>query len=281
MPSSKRNREQLKESYQQGKMYSFVVTDERNASGCQIVHDADGIKHLLTGTDKVYPPGKSIKLVVRGYSHRPSEITGSHYLVLSPKTETDAPKKKQPFTGKYLVPRKKKLTIFGPQFLKRNYDVGKRYLFVAIGERDDKGRQLVEDSFGIKHILTSTCTSYVVGENVRCTVRGFSSSPHPQTQNYYMMLYLPRIVNPNRKEAVIKYVKSPRDWAPEVQGLEKHKSGKPFTCSCCGLDFPGSMGYRVDLKDIYFCNSCSRKIFEPKERRTSPKLIYTPMGNKR
>ena len=275
------SREELKQSYQKDKMYAFVVTGEQNASGCQIVQDANGLKHLLTGTDKVYPIGKSIKLMVRGYSHSPSKITGSHYLVLSPKIETDISKKKQPFTGKYLVPRKKKLTGFGPQFLKQKYHVGKRYLFVAIGERDDKGRQLVEDSFGIKHILTSTFTSYLAGENIRCTVRGFSSSLHPQTQNYFMTLYLPRIVNPNGKDAALKYVKSPREWAPEVQGLDKHKSGKSFTCSCCGLDFPGSMGYRVDLKEIYFCNSCSRKIFEPKERRTSPKLIYTPMGNKR
>ena len=267
------------QSYQKDKMYVFVVTAERNAVGCQIVQDRNGIKHLLTGTDKTYPEGKSIKLVVKGYSRSPSEITGSYYLVLSPRTKTADSKKREPYSGKNLVPPKKKNTGFAPKFLRKVYSRGKRYLFVVTDDHDEKGRQFVEDSFGIKHLLTGSSSIYAKGENVRCTVRDFSESQHALTGNYYLLLSLPRVVN--RTKAVPKYVKSPKEWYPEVQGLDKHISGKPFTCSCCGLDFPGRMGYRVDLKDLYFCNSCSRKIFEHKERKASPKLIYTPMGNKR
>ncbi len=275
----KRSREELLQSYQKDKMYVFVVTAERNAVGCQIVQDLNGIKHLLTGTDKIYPVGKSVKLVVKGYSHNPSEITGSYYLVLSPKKKDVDSKQKKPYSGKHLVPPKNKKTGFGPKFLKKVYSKGERYLFVVTDVHDEKGRQFVEDSLGIKHILTGASSIYATGDNVRCTVRDFSENQHPLTGNYYLLLSLPRVAN--QTKAVPKYVKSPREWYPEVQGLDKHKSGRPFTCSCCGRDFPGRMGYRVDLKDVYFCISCSRKIFEPQERKSSPKLIYTPMGNKR
>ena len=267
------------QSYQIDKMYKFIVTAERNAAGCQIVQDLNGVRHLLTRTDKTYPVGKSVKLVVKGYSHSPSEITGSYYLVLSPKKKVVNPKQIKPYSGKHLTPPKRKKTGFGPLFLKKVYSKGKRYLFVVTDVRDEKGRQFVEDSLGIKHILTGASSIYATGDNVRCTVRDFSENQHPLTENYYLLLSMPRVVN--RTKAVPKYVKSPKEWYSIVQGLDKHRSGRPFTCSCCGLDFPGGMGYRIDLNDIYFCNSCARKIFEPQVRRTSPKLIYTPMGNKR
>lgn len=275
----KRSREELLQSYQKGKMYSFVVTNELNSVGCQIVQDSQGIKHLLTNTEKRYPVGKSIKLVVQGYSHSQSEITGSYYLVLSPPVKKMVPKKSVPFSGCHLVPPKKKKTGFNSSFLKNTYTVGKRYLFVVTDEKDNKGRQFVEDSFGIKHLITGTASIYEVGTNVRCTVIGISQEQNAITQNYFMTLSMPRVVGQNR--TTVKYIKSPQQWYPEVQGLDKHKSGRPFTCSCCGLDFPGRMGYRVDLKDVYFCKSCARKIFEPRERKKEPVIIYTPMGNKR
>lgn len=277
----KTSRAQLMKSYQKGKMYYFVATGERNAHGCQIVQDSQGIKHLLTGTDKVYSTGKTVRLEVKGYSHSTSQITGNYYLILSPKAKAPVSKKKEPFNGKYLFPPKKKKTGFSETFLKQKYQKGERYLFVITGESDNKGRQFVEDSFGIRHILTGTSSSYETGANVRCTVLNFSDCQHPITNNFYMMLTLPRIVNPDGKIAPKKYIRRPELWYAELQGFDRHKSGKPFTCSCCGLDFPGKMGVRVDIKDIYFCNSCARKIFEPRERNTEPKLIYTPMGNKR
>lgn len=266
-------------TYQKGKVYSFVVTDGRNAVGCQIVQDQQGIKHLLTATRKAFPVGKSIRLEVRGYSHSPSDITGSFYLILSPKEKVESTKTKEPFSGKYLIPPKRKMTGFNLKFLTKKYAVGERYLFVVTAEKDDKGCQFVEDSFGIRHLLTSTGTEYSTGENVRCTVMDIPKQQNTLTGNFFLILSLPRVVN--RERIVRKYIKSPQQWSHEVQGLDKHQSGKPFTCACCGLDFPGRMGYRVELKDVYFCKSCARKIFEPKARKTEPSLIYTPMGNKR
>lgn len=271
---------ELKRSYQKGKMYTFVVTNELNAHGCQIVQDPHGVKHLLTGTRKTYPVGKSVRLEVRGYSHSPSDITGSYYLILSPKEQTEKLGKPQPSSGRNLVPPKKKMTGFGPSFLKKRYKVGERYQFVVTDVEDNKGRQFVEDSYGIKHKLTGTKTRYLPGENVRCTVILISQEQSTVTNNYFLVLSHPRVVG-QREIVVRKYVKSPAQWYSEVQGLDKHQSGRPFTCGCCGQDFPGRMGYRVDLKDVYFCKSCARKIFDPKERKTEPVLIYTPMGNKR
>ena len=262
-------------------MYSFVVTDERNASGCQIVKDDEGIKHLLTGVEKTYSPGKSIKLVVRGFSHSPSAITGSYYLVLSPRIDGKEDSKKSVLTsgGSLVLPKKKK-TGFGPSFLKQKYKVGERYQFVVTDAEDNKGRQFVEDIYGIRHVLTGAKTKYLAGENVRCTVMLISREQNALTKNFCLFLTTPRVVG-QRKTVVKKYIKSPAQWRAEVQGLDKHPSGRPFTCSCCGLDFPGRMGYRVDLKDVFFCKSCARIIFEPKARGNRPVLIYTPMGNKR
>ena len=276
----RQNRQQLMKSYQKGKMYAFVVTNEHNAVGCQIVQGPQGVKHLLTGTRKTYPVGQSVRLEVCGYSHSPSEITGSYYLILSPKEQIDAPEKSKPSSGRNLVPPKKKMTGFGPSFLKKRYKVGERYQFVVTEAEDKKGCQFVEDAYGIKHKLTDTKTRYLPGENVRCTVILISQEQSSVTKNYFLVLSHPRVVG-QREIVVRKYVKSPAQWHSEVQGLDTHQSGKPFTCGCCGQDFPGRMGYRVDLKDVYFCKSCARKIFDPKERKTEPVLIYTPMGNKR
>lgn len=276
----KQSRQQLMKSYQKGKIYAFVVTNEHNAVGRQIVQDSQGIKHLLTGTRKTYPVGQSVRLEVRGYSHCPSDITGSYYLILSPKEQKIVSEKPKTSPGGYLVLPKKKMTGFGPSFLKNKYKIGERYHFVVSDAEDSKGRQFVEDSFGIKHKLTGTKTRYLPGENVRCTVILISREQSVVTKNYFLVLSNPRVVG--QRETVIKrYVKTPAEWHSEVQGLDRHQSGRPFTCSCCGLDFPGRMGYRIDLKDVYFCKSCARKIFEPKQRKTEPVIIYTPMGNKR
>lgn len=279
MTPPKPNRSKLMASYQKGKTYSFIVTDELNNSGCQIVQDANGVKHLLTGTTKKYPSGRSVKLEVRGFSHTPSQLTGCHYLVLSPKSNPEPKNKVQPFNGKTLIPRKTKISGFNASFLKKYYAVGKRYLFVVVEGRDNKGRQFVEDSFGIKHILTGTNTIYEIGENVRCTVIGISKEKNDITQNYFMTLTMPRCTK--RENLPIKYEKSPQQWHHEVQGLDKHQCRKPFTCACCGQDFPGRMGYRVEIKDIYFCKSCASKIFVPEKAKKGPVIIYTPMGNKR
>ena len=94
----------------------------------------------------------------------------------------------------------------------------------------------------------------------------------------YLLLDTPRIIQNEENEY---YIKGPNKWYGEVQELGKHKCGKPFTCSCCGRDFPANAGWRVDLKEIYFCNACAKKIYEPIGRGNRHFIISTPMGNKR
>lgn len=273
MATTSITRSYLMQHYLKGNVYSFVVTKDLNAVGCQIVQDSQGIRHLLTGTQKNYAIGKSVRLVVRGYSHKPSQITGHHYLVLSPeKGEASSA------LGKHVIPPKRKKTNFNRDFLLKTYSIGKRYLFIVTNEWASPGCQFVEDSFGIRHLLNNANTYYLAGDKVRCTVNSIPKQKNVKTGDYYLTLAKPRIANTVRAH---DYIKSPQKWRPEVQGFDRHLSGRPFTCACCGLDFPKRMGYRVEIKDVYFCRSCAAKIFGHNDRRVGPSLIYTPMGNKR
>ena len=58
-----------------------------------------------------------------------------------------------------------------------------------------------------------------------------------------------------------------------------HKCGKPETCRCCGKPFATNKGYRVELKDWYFCADCKKLIssFIPKKGKCA-RFISTPMG---
>ncbi len=161
------------------------------------------------------------------------------------------------------------------------YEKRERYNFIATDERDEYGYQLMEDESGRLHLLTGTTQRYAKGEKVRCTVKGFGHKPVGKITGSYLVLSEPRKIVSERITVSVPYVKSPGRWSAEVQGLGKHKCGKAFTCSCCGRSFPANAGVRVDLKEIYFCNSCAREIYEPVGRGNHHIFISTPMGNKR
>ena len=169
-------------------------------------------------------------------------------------------------------------TQLGYLLLGRYYKVGSRYPFTVTSMTDYQGRQIVRDVYGYQHPLPTT-SSYTVGDEIRCTVAGYSAERSKFTQQYYLQLEAPRI---SRKiDDDVEYVKRPEKWTGEVESLGKHKCGKAFTCSCCGGDFGPNQGYRVDFKEIYFCNACARKIYQPKSRGNHHVFIPTPMGNKR
>lgn len=273
----------LQKKYKKDQAYSFVVTKERNAVGCQIVRDSNGGRHLLTGTREVFPTGKRMRCIVRGYSHHPSEITSSHYLVLNPappKKEEEKAVRSRP--EPFIELKESTASEFDPKIqasLRKQYKIGERYQFVVTKRRDNAGNQIVQDRSGILHILSGTTSSYAAGDNVKCTVVSHSIAPSPATKNHYLSLSSPRVIR--KVEEFVRYVKSPEKWHAEVQDLGRHKCGKPFKCNCCGRTFPANAGWRVDQKEIYFCNSCARKIYEPTGRGNSRFIISTPMGNKR
>lgn len=194
-------------------------------------------------------------------------------------TSGQEPKPENPKIKKPEIEDKVKLSP-----LHKRYRRDKRYFFVVTNKRNSLGNQIVADRSGREHLLTNTTTEYPVGATVCCTVIGFSWNLNATNEGEYLILSSPRIVPPKEETTNTgraTYIKSPIWWHAEVQDLGKHKCGKPFVCNCCGGSFPANAGVRVDLKDIYFCNSCAKLIYDPKDRGSSRFYISTPMGNKR
>lgn len=168
--------------------------------------------------------------------------------------------------------------------LKNRYKKGERYTFIATDERDAYGYQIMKDEFGKRHLLTGTSSRYENGIKVRCTVIGFGKKPVASITTKYLVLSDPRKETERKVQSTPTYSSSTPPLVrgfSDVQGLGRHKCGKPFTCSCCGKSFPANAGWRVDLRDVYFCNSCARKVYIAEGRGNGRFIISTPMGNKR
>lgn len=204
------------------------------------------------------------------------EVLPRHFFIASP-TPTRTPSPRDKAKSK----KEKKAKPDTTPVSLNKYEKRERYNFIATDERDEFGYQLMEDESGRLHLLTGTTQRYAKGEKVRCTVKGFGHKPVGKITGSYLVLSEPRKIVTERITVSVPYVKSPGRWSAEVQGLGKHKCGKAFTCSCCGRSFPANAGVRVDLKEIYFCNSCAREIYEPVGRGNHHIFISTPMGNKR
>lgn len=84
----------------------------------------------------------------------------------------------------------------------------------------------------------------------------------------------------DEKNPPMYHGKRPEQWVGEVQGKPKHLYGASFTCSCCHRPFGSKQGYKLDFEDLVFCKYCSKVIFK-KEPQKQPRVIYTPMGNKK
>lgn len=171
--------------------------------------------------------------------------------------------------------------------LKSHYKRGVRYAFVVKTKRLSPVWSVVSDSFGFTHPIDLS-PRYKEGDLVSCEVWGFYSRINERNEAIVnLRLKDPRLVPSNttldtfEPEEPIKYIKRPEEWWHEVDGLGKHVCGKPFTCSCCGRDFPAKKGYRIDFREIYFCMDCKRKVFPPSGRGWAGRIISTPMGNKR
>lgn len=249
----------------------YVASNERYSAGKELICQVEVIKEhkgnyyfsKIIGDETSKPVGK-----VDG------EVIPRHHFLASPSS------KRKPHTTP--APKKKKTTDSIVQaILFDKYEKRERYNFIVTNERDQFGNQILEDDSGRIHLLTGTDNRYQAGEKVRCTVKGFGNKPVGPIQGPYLVLSEPRRVSIERITVSVPYVKSPSRWHSEVQGLGKHKCGKAFKCSCCGRNFPANAGWRVDLKDIYFCNSCARQIYEPEGRGNHRFYISTPMGNKR
>ena len=164
---------------------------------------------------------------------------------------------------------------------KEQFKIGKQYKFEVTSKLDSvlQDMRVVLDKNGDEHpVLLSS--EYFEGEYVICTVTGYSSKViKGEVRKPYLNLVFERLFDDNK--SIIRYKRTPEKWFGEVEGFDKHKCGKPFTCSCCGRDFPANKGVKVDLKEIYFCDECKKQIYTPSGRGWNGIIIYTPMGNKR
>lgn len=167
-------------------------------------------------------------------------------------------------------------------FLKSHFTSHAEYEF-TVTERwfIDNQQKLVVDMYGYVHPV-AVPYRYKGGEKVICEVVGVNYDTTPDGEPLvYLKLSFPRSPEDIPTGEPKHYLKSPEMWNREVEGMGKHKCGKPFTCSCCGRFFPASYGFRVDGKDIYFCNYCKKQVYTKSGRGWSGVIISTPMGNKR
>jgi len=168
------------------------------------------------------------------------------------------------------------------QFFKSHFLIDAEYVFIVTDRWfSDNQQRVVVDEYGNEHPANLT-SRYRGGDKVVCRVLGYNSSTVDNGNNAaYLKLSQPRSIEIIPEGAPRHFVVSPEAWNREVDGLGKHKCGKPFTCSCCGRYFPANHGFRVDGKDIYFCNYCKKLVYMRSGRGWSGVVISTPMGNKR
>ena len=261
--------------------YHYVVKDNKE----RVFH---------TVSNQIYKPGKEVLCNVEVLnesdgnvffvnitgdgSSKPVAYVNNLLTLKSDYVHTPAP------TKTISEPKKKKKakTALNYKASSSGYCKGDRYTFTATGEKDSFGGQILRGDQGGLHLLQKSSANYENGDRVRCTVKGFSSFEHDSLTGQYALLKEPRkLTVESITVRYSDYSTPPSQWAREVQGLGRHKCGKPFKCSCCGQLFPMNAGFRVDLKDIYFCNACARKIYEPGKRGNKRFFISTPMGNKR
>lgn len=178
--------------------------------------------------------------------------------------------------------RKKKITQTSiSQSFRNLYKKGNRYTFVVTDKKDKYGNLILEDFYGYNHVLLDNEVQYSAKEQLVCTVKSIEYESDESLLGIHLILSEPKIDNNTYVPSKKRYDSRPESWTAKVDGYGKHRCGKAFTCNCCGRHFPKLSGWRVELKDLYFCDSCAASIFKPAGRGNHHVYIPTPMGNKR
>lgn len=186
------------------------------------------------------------------------------------------------------------LTIVETWVIRKQYQQGSKYEFTIVEKKKTKHafRYTLRDAFGYT-METVDSIDMPVGAIVTCVVKGYNMNAGV---NHHLKLraveYRQRRTRSNVGSTASKssvtgespqtypYGKRPQQWFHEVEGYGKHIYGNAGVCSCCGREFGPRKGWRVELKNIYFCQSCKEQIYEPSGRGWL-NIVYTPMGNKR
>lgn len=193
--------------------------------------------------------------------------------------------------------------------LKSIFPKGKEFAFsvIAVEKGKKKNTYILEDRYGERHHLI-TSKEFLQGETIICTVSGYSKRAaldnalvldgdsarikgmssdavfrvikHGESDERAALEDEEMVYGDNTAPWIPSDRKGPEYWQTIVEGYDKHKCRKSFICDCCGRSFNANQGYRVELKDLYFCNQCKLLIY-PKSGRGYVRIISTPMGNKR
>ena len=183
------------------------------------------------------------------------------------------------------------LTIVDTWVIRKQYLQGSKYEFTIVDKKKTKHafRYTLRDSFGYS-METVDSIDMPLGAIVTCLVKGYNLNAGV---NHHLKLraveYRQRRTRVNAGGSASKgsvtgepprvypHGKTPQQWFHEVEGYGKHIYGNAGRCSCCGREFGPRKGWRVELKDIFFCQSCKNQIYEPSGRGYL-NIIYTPMG---
>ncbi len=171
--------------------------------------------------------------------------------------------------------------------MEQRFARGGRYAFIVIDKQQSPRFSRVKDCYGRWHpmILSSR---FNVDDQISCLIVDhmvkLDKKGHPMVS---LVLDSPQILPDGIDYLSYKpmlaptYSQAPWELAQQLQGLDMHVCGKPFTCSCCGQVFPEKKGYKFDFKEIYLCTDCKKLAFPSEHRGWHGRIITTPMGNKR
>ena len=164
---------------------------------------------------------------------------------------------------------------------------GGRYAFLVIDKKQSPRFSRVLDCYGRWHPMILS-NRFDIDDQISCLVVDhmvrLDKNGHPVVS---LVLDSPQILPEGmdylsyEPEPEPDYLQKPWELSQQLQGLDMHVCGKPFTCNCCGQDFPEKKGYKFDYKEIYLCNDCKKLAFPSEHKGWHGRIISTPMGNKR
>ena len=129
---------------------------------------------------------------------------------------------------------------------------------------------------------------YQPGDQLLCTVESFMegldlyrvSIPRKANKSKQMVRTSDKNVLKRKNEDLTPLKKKARKYVSIFEQYHLHRCGKSETCRCCGKIFEKNKGYRVEIKDWYFCTDCKKIIssYIPKKKGQFARFISTPMG---
>lgn len=169
-------------------------------------------------------------------------------------------------------------------------EIGKRYPLTIVGREYNK--VFNKQSYSLRNddgieFYGRASILYEVGDEIICEVESYNedlnvyrvSIPVKVNKSKQMVRTIDRPILRRKNENPSPLEKTAKKFVKIFEEYHLHKCGKPEICRCCGKPFETNKGYRVEIKDLYFCADCKKMIssFIPKRGKCA-RFISTPMG---